>query len=66
MSYRAAAASDLGDETLARLEAAADDLATAYPVTAPAELLDRVRLHLGYVSRLTDARAKPAERFAAG
>lgn len=59
---RRVAASDLGAETLARLEAAVDDLATAYPVTAPDELLDRVRLHLGYVSRLTDARATLDER----
>ncbi len=54
---RRVAASDLGGETLARLEAATDDLATCYPVTAPNDLLDRVRTHLGYVSRLIDARA---------
>lgn len=36
---RRVVASDLGAETLARLEAAVDDLATAYPVTAPRELL---------------------------
>ncbi|HEY2764512.1 MAG TPA: helix-turn-helix transcriptional regulator [Pseudonocardiaceae bacterium] len=59
---RRVAASDLGSETLVRLEAAVDDLATAYPVTASDELLDRVRLHLGYVSRLTDARATLDER----
>ncbi|MGH3795415.1 MAG: helix-turn-helix domain-containing protein [Pseudonocardiaceae bacterium] len=59
---RRVAASDVGAETLARLEAAVDDLATAYPVTAPDELLDRVRVHLGYVSRLTDARATLDER----
>jgi transcriptional regulator with XRE-family HTH domain len=59
---RRVAASDLGAETLARLEFAVDDLATAYPVTAPDELLDRVRLHLGYVGRLTDARATLDER----
>lgn len=55
-------ASDLGSETLARLEGAVDDLATAYPVTLPRELLDRVRLHLGYVSRLVDSRATLDER----
>lgn len=54
---RRVAASDLGAETLARLESAVDDLATAYPVTAPDQLLNRVRLHLGYVARLADARA---------
>jgi len=59
---RRVAASDLGPETLARLESAVDDLATAYPVTAPDELLGRVRIHLGYVSRLIDARATLDER----
>jgi transcriptional regulator with XRE-family HTH domain len=59
---RRVAASDLGPETLTRLEVAVDDLATAYPVTAPNELLSRVRTHLGYVSRLTDARATLDER----
>lgn len=59
---RRVAASDLGSETLSRLETAVDDLATAYPVTPPDELLDRVRTHLGYVSRLTDARATLDER----
>ena len=59
---RRVTASDLGSETLSRLETAVDDLATAYPVTAPDELLDRVRTHLGYVSRLTDARATLDER----
>ena len=54
---RRVAASDLGSETLTRLETTVEDLATAYPVTAPDELLDRVRTHLGYVSRLTDIRA---------
>jgi hypothetical protein len=37
-----AATSDSGGETLARLEAAVDALATAYGVTTPAQLLDRV------------------------
>lgn len=59
---RRVAASDLGGETLAQLEAAFDDLATAYPVTAPAELLGRVRTHLGYVRRLVDARGTLDER----
>ncbi|MGH4013858.1 MAG: helix-turn-helix domain-containing protein [Pseudonocardiaceae bacterium] len=59
---RRVAASDLGSQTLTRLEAAVDDLATAYPVTAPDELLDRVRTHVNYVSRLTDARATLDER----
>lgn len=59
---RRVAASDLGGETLARLEAATDDLATAYPVAVPDELLAQVRTHLGYVSRLVDARATLRER----
>ncbi|MGH3932704.1 MAG: transcriptional regulator [Pseudonocardiaceae bacterium] len=59
---RRVAATDLGAETLARLESAVDDLATAYPVTAPDELLGQVRVHLDYVARLTDARATLDER----
>ena len=38
-----------------------DDLATAYPGTPSAVLLDRVRGYLGYVSRLLDARTTLAE-----
>lgn len=53
---RRVAASDVGAETLERLEAAVDNLAMAYPVTAPAELLSRVRQHLTYVSQLFDAK----------
>lgn len=49
-------ASDVGPETLTRLERAFDDLATAYPVTPPKELLQRVRQHSAYVLRLLDAR----------
>ena len=55
---RLATASDLGNETLDRLEAAVDDLAVRYPVTPPTQLLDRVRQHLGFVGRLMDARMK--------
>ncbi|MER7505964.1 helix-turn-helix transcriptional regulator [Nonomuraea pusilla] len=53
---RRVAASDVGGETLDRLESAVDDLATAYPGTPPAELLNRVREHLSYVSHLFDAK----------
>lgn len=53
---RRVAASDVGEETLARLEQAVDDLATQYAAAPPAELLDRVRRHLGYVGRIIDAR----------
>ncbi|MCE6995252.1 helix-turn-helix domain-containing protein [Saccharothrix sp. S26] len=54
-------ASDVGQETLERLEAAVDDLAIAYPRTPPTALLGRVRQHLGYVTRLLDARKTLAE-----
>jgi hypothetical protein len=52
---RRVAASDVGTETLDRLELAVDDLAMAYQGTPPAELLKRVRRHLSYVSHLLDA-----------
>ncbi|WP_433660894.1 helix-turn-helix domain-containing protein [Nocardia sp. CA-128927] len=51
-----AAASDIGGDTLERLELAVDDLASAYPTTAPSELLVRIRQHLGYAGRLMDSR----------
>lgn len=59
---RRAEASDVGDGTCGRLELTVDDLATAYPRTPPAELLDRVRKHLGYTARLLDGRATLAQR----
>lgn len=59
---RRVAASDVGDETLNRLELAFDDLAMAYPITPPDELLTRVRHHLAYVSTLMDSRMTLAER----
>lgn len=49
-------ASDVGSATLDRLDHAFDELATAYPVTPPQELLERVRKHSAYVTRLLDAR----------
>lgn len=52
---RRVAASDVGAETLDRLEAAFDDLATAYPASSPHDLLPRVRHHLSYVPQLLDA-----------
>ncbi len=55
------AASDLGGDTLERLEAAVDDLAAAYPTTPPAELLMSVRRHLGYAGRLMDGRMTLAQ-----
>ncbi|REE97127.1 helix-turn-helix domain-containing protein [Thermomonospora umbrina] len=59
---RRVAASDVGDETITALEMTVDDLASAYPRTPPAELLVRTRRHLGYVSRLMEARMTLAER----
>ncbi|MFI6777326.1 helix-turn-helix domain-containing protein [Nocardia sp. NPDC050412] len=50
------AASDLGGDTLDRLELAVDDLAAGYPMTPPGELLMRIRQHLGYAGRLMDSR----------
>jgi hypothetical protein len=53
---RRVAASDVGDETLTRLEAVVDELATAYPTTPPAALLGRIRQYAAYVHSLLDAR----------
>ncbi|WP_345440192.1 hypothetical protein [Actinoallomurus vinaceus] len=53
---RRATASDVGAETLRRLQQAVDDLAVAYPRTPPAELLKQIRHHLTYVARLLDSR----------
>ncbi|MET8146208.1 helix-turn-helix transcriptional regulator [Sphaerisporangium sp. NPDC005288] len=50
------AASDVGNETLERLELVVDDLATAYPSTPPDELLPRIRKHLTYAMSLLDAK----------
>lgn len=58
---RRAGSSDVGTETVQRLESAVDDLAMAYPVTPPAELSGGVRRHLGFVSRLLDGRTTLAE-----
>jgi transcriptional regulator with XRE-family HTH domain len=55
-------ASDVDEETLTRLELAFDDLAMAYPVSPPAELLVRLRNHLAYVNTLMDGRMTLAER----
>ncbi|TDD79441.1 transcriptional regulator [Actinomadura rubrisoli] len=59
---RRVAASDVGEETLVALEMTVDELASAYPRSAPDELVVRARLHLGYVSRLMGARMTLAER----
>jgi len=51
---RRVAASDVGEETVQRLEWAVDELATRYSVTPPAVLLPRVRQHLGYIADLLE------------
>ncbi|MEV4638467.1 helix-turn-helix domain-containing protein [Actinoplanes sp. NPDC049548] len=58
---RRVTASDVGPETLDRLERAVDALAMAYATTVPAELLPRVRRHLEYVCALVDARKTLAQ-----
>src|SRR5262245_39549076 len=58
---RRVAASNVGSETLDHLELAVDDLAVAYQGTNPAVLLERVREHLRYLSRLLDAKKTLAE-----
>jgi transcriptional regulator with XRE-family HTH domain len=54
-------ASDVGSETLNRLERAFDDLAMAYPKSPPQELFQRIRKHTAYVSQLLDAKKTLAE-----
>ncbi len=58
---RRVGASDVGDETLVRMEAVVDELAVAYPKTPPVVLLDRIRQYLSYVDRLLDARKTLSE-----
>lgn len=58
---RRVAASDIGGDALDRLEAAVDDLASAYPTTPPAVLLADIRRHLGYAARLMDSRKTLAQ-----
>jgi hypothetical protein len=58
---RRAEASDVGNSVLEQLELTVDDLATAYPGTPPADLLSRLRTHLGYASQLLDTRTTLAQ-----
>ncbi|MEJ3742826.1 helix-turn-helix transcriptional regulator [Actinomycetes bacterium KLBMP 9797] len=58
---RRVAASDVSAETLDMLEAAFDDLATAYGAARPEDLLQRTRQHLAYVVRLVEARKTLAQ-----
>ncbi|MEU8116387.1 helix-turn-helix transcriptional regulator [Micromonospora sp. NPDC048947] len=55
-------ASDVSAETLVRIEAGVDDLASAYALSRPVELLPRVRRQLAYVERLLDGRGTLAQR----
>jgi transcriptional regulator with XRE-family HTH domain len=59
---RRAEVSDVGDGTCERMELLVDELATAYPRAAPADLLKRVRTHIGYATRLLDGRATLRQR----
>ncbi|MFF1902969.1 hypothetical protein [Kitasatospora sp. NPDC058218] len=53
---RRVSASDVGKETLERLELTFHDLATKYPTVAPRELLGQVRKYALYVARLMAAK----------
>ena len=58
---RRVAASDVGSETLSRLEQAFDDMAMLYPASPPQDLLERVRKYSGYVANLVDAKKTLSE-----
>ncbi|MET8540773.1 helix-turn-helix transcriptional regulator [Kitasatospora sp. NPDC004799] len=53
---RRVSASDVGKETIERLELTFHDLAVKYPTMAPRELLGQVRKYSSYVTGLMDAR----------
>lgn len=53
---RRVGASDVGEETVSRLEAVVDDLASLYSTTGSSVLLPRIRQHLVFVQQLLDAR----------
>lgn len=55
---RRVTACDVGVTTLGHLEAAFDDLATAYPASSPHDLLPRLRQHLAYVATLLESPRK--------
>jgi transcriptional regulator with XRE-family HTH domain len=58
---RRVTAFDVSNETLDRLENAADSMATAYATVPPEQLLPRVSRHLGYVTTLVGARKTLAQ-----
>ncbi|RDI50897.1 helix-turn-helix domain-containing protein [Nocardia mexicana] len=53
---RRVAVSDVGGDTLDRLEMAVDELAAGYPTIPPDDLLVQIRAHLGYAARLLDGK----------
>lgn len=59
---RRVSATDVGTETLLRLESVFDELAMKYPVSPPQQLLERVRKHSAYVSHLMDSRMTLGEQ----
>lgn len=59
---RRAPVTEVGSETLDTLEGAVDNLAVAYPMTSPQELLGRLRAHLAYVGDLMERRSTLADR----
>ncbi|MFD5189269.1 helix-turn-helix transcriptional regulator [Streptomyces sp. NPDC058357] len=59
---RRVTASDVGKETLNRLELAFDELAMKYPSSPPQDLLERVRKNSTYVAHLMGARMTLAEQ----
>ncbi|WP_370461922.1 helix-turn-helix domain-containing protein [Micromonospora sp. ALFpr18c] len=54
--------SDVSAETIARIEAGVDDLASAYAITRPVDLLPLVRRQLAHVGRLLDGRGTLTQR----
>jgi len=58
---RTAALSDIGHETLVQLEAVFDNLASRYPVTPPADLLEELIQYLEYVALLMEKRKRLSE-----
>ncbi|MFD8480349.1 helix-turn-helix transcriptional regulator [Kitasatospora sp. NPDC059673] len=58
---RRVSASDVGKETLERLELTFHELATKYPTVAPQELLGKVRKYTLYVANLMDAKKTLSE-----
>ncbi|MFJ8330724.1 helix-turn-helix transcriptional regulator [Streptomyces sp. NPDC094437] len=59
---RRVSASDVGKDTLSRLEKSFDELAMKYPVSPPQELLERVRKNSAYVAHLMDGRMTISEQ----